>query len=216
MTMLEARLAIVEQLHAAELELARTEHALAAAALVRGKSHALGNAVQVARLASLQLQQRVPAELAELVADLLAATEQATAVLGDLMAAASADPPAGRAPLAPAVRAAAARVQPAIAAPLELGLELGDDVHARATDRELEALVLAMILDAGECSRVRLRVQPRTIAGKPYLQLLRSDDRRDGTVPPLVDALARHAGGEASAAPGRDGLELAIELPVAV
>jgi hypothetical protein len=213
-TMLAARLAIVEQLHAIELELTRESHARAAAALVRGKTHTLGNAVQIARLSALQLEQRVPAELKELVADLVTATEQATTVLGQLIAAANAEAPAAKAPIAPAVRAAAALIQPAAAAPVEVAIEIGDDVMARASADELEALALALLYDAVDGARVRLVVRPRTIAGKAHVQLLRCDDRRDGAVSPLVEALAIHAGGEASAAPGRDGLEIAVELPV--
>jgi hypothetical protein len=215
MTMLAARLAVVERLHAAELALAKSEHARAAAALVRSKSHALGNAVQIARLASLQLEKRAGADVQELVTDLVGATEQATTVLGELLAAANpADTPAS-APIVPAVRAALARIRDAIDPPIELACELPEDTLARATESELEALVLAALLAADSASRIRVAVRARDIAGKRYIQLLFCDDREDGAVPPLVEALAAHAGGEASLSPGRGGLELAIELPVA-
>jgi hypothetical protein len=213
--MLEARLAIVERLHAVELALSRAEHARAAAALVRGKSHALCNAVQIARLASLQLEKRTGPEVKELITDLVAATEQATAVLGELIAAGNAEPPFATAAVAPAVRAAVARARPATGATIELACELPDDMHARATASDLEALVLAALLDAAETSRIRVVVRARTISGKPYVQLLRSDDRHEGGVPHLVEVIAAHAGGEASASAGRHGLELAVELPAA-
>jgi len=209
-----ARLAVVERLHVVELALARAEHARAAAALVRGKVHALGNAIQVARLASLQLEQRCGAEVKELITDLVHATEQANVVLGELIQASHPEEPERAAEVAPAVRAAVRLAQPAIAAPIELAIELGDDVRARASETEIEALVLASLLDASDAPRVRLHVRARTIGGKPHVQVLRCDDRQAGELPALVDALAAHAGGEASIGAGRDGLELAIELPV--
>jgi len=100
-------------------------------------------------------------------------------------------------------------------------IELNDVVYCRlgtadlASAEQLHALVLAMLLDSTDASRIRLLVRARTIGGKHHVQLIRDDDRDEGEVPALVAALAAHAGGEASIAPGRDGMELAIELPVA-
>ena len=215
MTRDAARLAVVHKLHAVELELARAEHARAAAALVRGKVHALGNAIQVARLASLQLEQRCGADVKELIADLVHATEQANIVLSELIMASQPEDTEQVSAIAPVVRAAVRLGQPAIEAPIELAVELADDVRVRASDAELEALVLALALDAGDAARVRLHVRARTIGGKHHVQLVRWDDRADAALPALVDALATHAGGEASIGAGREGTELAIELPVA-
>lgn len=219
--MLELRLALVARVHRVELDVARDEHARAAAALVRRKTHELGNAIQIVRLSSVELERRSRApELAELVADIRTGSEAATNVLGDLLAAAA--PPARQAGAAivPVVRAALDRARPAIAARLELTAELGDDVRAFASDDELDALALAALLDADTAgaTRVSLALRARTIARKPFIQLLCIDDRRDpdtAATPALIDALAERAGGEASLSPGRDGLELAVELPVA-
>ncbi len=218
--MLERRLALIERLHRVELEVARDEHARAAAALVRRKAHELGNAVQIVRLSSLELERRVSApEVAELVADLRSGAEQAAGVLGDLLAAAA---PAARTQpgpaVAPAVRAVIEHARAALAARIDAAIELADDARTLATADELDALILCALLATDDATRVSIRVRARTIAGKPFAQLLWIDDRRDrdgATLPPLVVALAERANGEASLAPGRDGLELAVELPVA-
>jgi hypothetical protein len=216
--MLELRLALIARLHRVELEVARDEHARAAAALVRRKTHELGNAVQIVQLSALELERRVSAtEIAELVADLRGGAEQAASALGELLAAAA---PAMRTlpgpPVAPSVRAAIDEARGALAAHIEASIELADDVRTRATADELTALVVAALLATDDATRVSIVVRPRTIAGKPYAQLLWIDDRRDrdeAVLPPLLAAIAERAGGEASLSPGRDGLELAIELP---
>src|SRR5512141_2514277 len=74
---LQARIALLERVHRVELELTRVEHAHAAAAFVRGRSHELGNQVQIAHLAS-------PDE-AELIRDLVTAAEAAKIVLAELV-----------------------------------------------------------------------------------------------------------------------------------
>jgi hypothetical protein len=65
------------------------------------------------------------------------------------------------------------------------------------------------------------------ISGKRWVEILRIDDRQqfnDGELAQMFEACsllhvvvtaAKQAGGEASLAPGRGGLELAVELPVA-
>jgi hypothetical protein len=216
--MLERRLALIARLHRVELEVARDEHARTAAALVRRKTHELGNAVQIVQLASLELERRVSAtEIAELVADLRGGAEHAARALGELLAAAV---PATRMqlgpPVAQALRDAIEEARGALAAHVDASIELAEDVRTRATGDELAALVFAALLATDDATRVSIVVRARTIAGKPYAQLLWIDDRRardEVVLPPLVAALAERAGGEASLSPGRDGLELAIELP---
>lgn len=212
---LRARLACVEHLHALDLELARAEHARVAAKLVGAKAHSLGNAMQIARLASLQLETTRTPEQAELIEELVRATDHATQLLAELFAAAGEAGADDSAQVAPAVRAAVARVQPALAVSVELACDLSDDIAAFATAAQLEGLVLAALFDAHDCARVELRCRTRKIGGRPFVQIVRVDDREDAQMPRLVEALAELARGEASIGAGRDGSELAIELPEA-
>src|SRR5438445_9638617 len=94
--MLAQRLDLVDRVRRVEREVARDEHARAAAALLRGKAHDLGNLVQVIRIASIEIEKRADERIAELVADLRLAAEQATAVLAALVEVAR--PGAPRAP----------------------------------------------------------------------------------------------------------------------
>ena len=212
--MLAARLALVERVHRVELAIARVEDARAAAiAIVRGKTHQLGNAVQIVQLASQELARRITdGETAELVRDLREGADLAQQVLGELLAAAApGERVAAGAPVAPAVRHAVEAARAAVASRLDLACDLADDVRTFASEDELAALVFAAVLDAADAhaTHVSLTLRARTIAGKPFVQLLCADDRRtDAALPPVIDAIARAASGEAS----RDARELAIEL----
>jgi hypothetical protein len=228
--MLEARLRLIDRIRRVEHALARDEQANQAAALMRGRSHDLGNHIQILKLASLELERRAAerADLVELTTDMRRAAEQATALLADMFAAAR---PAERTEVGPVVthtvRAAVDLARPAFAGTVELRIDLDDTVHTYSTAEELETIVLAAMLDVVHASRVAVIVRERVIQGKRWVEILRVDDRQqwsDGELAHMfephsllhvVAAAAKQAGGEASLAPGRGGLELAIELPVA-
>ena len=124
-------------------------------------------------------------------------------------------------------RAAVDLARPAFASIVELRIDLDDTVHTHSTAEELEVIVLAAMLDAVHANRIAVVVRERVIQGKRWVEILRVDDRQqfgDGELAHMfephsllhvVATAARQAGGEASLAPGRGGLELAIELPVA-
>lgn len=228
--MLETRLALIDRIRRVELGLAREEQAREAARLLRGRSHDLGNAIQIVRLASIEIEKRGGAAIGDLTVDLRNAAEQATTVLGELMAAAR--PEVRDQPgiaVAPVVRAAAELARPAIAAPLELRVELADVAQARCAADELEAIVIVALLDAADATKVGLQLRARAIEGKPWIELLRIDDRQHGpdadyaeAFEPfagrgpglhLVRVLAERSGGEASLSAGRTGLELVVALP---
>ena len=225
--MLQTRLGLIGRIRAVELDLAREEHARAATLLLRGRSHDLGNLVQIVRLAAIEIERRAPSELLELVRDLRNAAEQATAVLGDLLAAARPEERAqAGAAVAPAVRDAARLAQPAIAASVDLKVELSDTARTRATAAELEAIVIAAVIDADAAGKLTLVLRERQIQGAAWIELLRIDDRNrvdeidaarafePFSMLQFVKGVVDRVGGEVSLAPGRGGLELAIALPL--
>jgi hypothetical protein len=238
---LHVRLELLGWLRAVELGLVRGEAARAAAGeLVRGRTHELGNQVQILRLASMELERRAPADQQELIGDLRAAGEAANTVLVDLLATARMPERAMIGdPVADVVRRAVERVRPAFTQPLDVRIDLGDEVRTRATADELQAAVIAALLDATDpaawylptveartaviATRIRLWVRQRTVEKRPYVELLVIADRPYQPVamllePPgplyVVRLAAQAAGGDASISEGREGVELAIELPV--
>jgi hypothetical protein len=228
--MLETQLRLIERIRRVEHALARDEQAKVAAALMKGRSHDLGNLVQIVKLSALELERRAQsrADLVELTTDMRRAAEQASAVLAEMFAAAR---PPERSEVGPvvthAVRAAVDSARPAFAGLVELRIDLDDTVHTYSTAEELEAIVLASMLDAVHANRVSIIVRERVIQGKRWVEILRDDDRQlaDGELAHMFEphsllhivvTAAKQAGGEASLAPGRTGLELAIELPVAI
>lgn len=229
--MLEARLGLIERIRREEHALALHEQARVAAALMKGRSHDLGNMVQIVKLSALEIARRLPqtdADIQELVTDLTHAAEQATAVLAEMFAAAR---PSDRTlvgpPVAQSARAAVDLARPAIASSIELRIDLAESVQTYASAEELEALVLAALLDAHQAVRILLLVRERTIQNKRWVELVRIDDRHhlpDGELAHMfephsllhvVAGVAKAAGGEVSLSPGRTGLELAVELPTA-
>ncbi len=228
--MLEARLGLLERVHRVEFALARDEQARVATALMRGRSHDLGNMVQIVKLSALELARRVPqGDVAELVGDMSDAADKASRILGEMY---EATRPAERAligpPAAQILRGAVELARPAVASTVELRIELGEAVATYATGEELEALALAAILDAHQAVRITLLLRERTLQGKRWIELIRFDDRHplhDGELAHMfephsllhvVAGVAKQADGEVSLSPGRTGLELAVELPVAV
>jgi nitrogen-specific signal transduction histidine kinase len=226
--MLDARLELIDRVRRIEHLLARGEQARIARELMRGFSHELGNQVQILSLCAQELGRRAPQELQELIDDMTKAAQQATGTLAQMVATAR---PSDREIVGPdaasAVRAAVDLARPAIASTIELHIDLADSVPTYATSEELEALVLASLLDAAPANRMHLLLRERVIQNKRWVELLRIDDRHhllEGdfahmfephSLLHVVAGVARLAGGEASLAPGRGGLELAVELPVA-
>jgi hypothetical protein len=228
--MLQARLGLIDRVRRIEHVLARGEQARIAAQLMKGFSHELGNQVQIVKLAALELARRVEshADVGELIADMTASAETASGILMSMFAAARPEERLIVGPaVANAVRAAVDLARPAVAADIDLRIELGDGVQTYAPADELEALVLAAVLDAGTANRISVLLRERTIQSKRWVELLRLDDRHhlaDGdyahmfephSLLHVVAGVAKLAGGDASLAPGRGGLELAVELPVA-
>ena len=228
--MLEARLRLIDRIRRVEHQLARDEQAKIAAALMRGRSHDLGNHIQIVKLSSLELERRAQdrADLSELTTDMRQAAEQASALLAEMFAAARSPERSVVGPVVThTVRAAVDFARPAFAGIMELRIDLDDTVHTHATAEELEAIVLASILDAIHANRMTIVVRERVIQGKRWVEILRIDDRQqfgDGELAHMfephsllhvVATAAKQAGGEACLSPGRGGLELAIELAVA-
>ena len=233
--MLEARLRLIDRIRRVEHALARDEQAKIAAALMKGRSHDLGNLVQIVKLSAVELENRAKqhADIMELVTDLKQAAEQATVLLADMFAAAR---PVDRTEPGPVVthtvRAAVDLARPALAGDIELRIDLDDTVHTYATAEELEAMIIAALLDATSCTRVTIVARERVIQGKRWVEITRVDDRHasssswaDGELAEMFEATsllhvvasaAKQANGEVSLSPGRVGMELAIELPVAV
>lgn len=233
--MLAARLALYERIRTVEHALAHAEQARAAGALMRERSHELGNAIQIVKLGALELARRLAGdpEVSELLPDITAAADQATRVLADMVAATR---PVERAQLGAVishtVRAAIEVARPAFLSQIELRVELDDTVHSYCTTEELETIVFAATLEAAGpprttsgATRMTFVVRERQIQGKRWVELLRIDDRQmhdgdyahmfeQGSLLKLVADCAKACGGEASLAPGRAGLELAVELPV--
>jgi hypothetical protein len=231
--MLEARLRLMERIRRVEHTLAREEQAKIAAALMKGRSHDLGNLIQIVKLSALELERRAQkredhGDLTELTTDMRHAAEQATALLAQMVAAAR---PAERSVIGPVVthtiRAAVDLARPAFAGTVELRIDLDDTVHTHNTNEELEAMILAAMLDAVHATRIAILVRERVVQSRRWVEILRIDDRQqfnDGELAQMfepssllhtVTSVAKQAGGEVSLAPGRGGLELAIELPVA-
>jgi hypothetical protein len=124
------------------------------------------------------------------------------------------------------VRAAVEVVRPALVTPIDLRIDIDDTVHTYCTSEELEAIVIAGALDALGATKITFVVRERLIQNKRWVELLRFDDRQlhDGDYASMfeecsllrvVAGAAKEGGGEASLSPGRGGLELAVELPVA-
>lgn len=229
--MLEARLQLVELIRRVEHTLARDEQAKIAAELMKGRSHDLGNLIQIMKLSAVELERRAKdrPELVELTTDIRQSAEQASAVLGRMFAAARTDERTEAGPVVThTVRAAVDAVRPALASTIELRIDLDDTVHTYSTAEEIEAMVVAAMLDASTAMRMTIVVRERVVQGKRWVELLRSDDRAhlvDGELAHMfephsllhvVTGVAKQAGGEVSLAPGRGGLELAIELPIAL
>lgn len=230
--MLETRLRLLERIRRVEHTLAREEQAKIATQLMKGRSHDLGNLMQIVKLSALELERRAQsderADLVELTTDMRAAAEQATGVLADMFAAAR---PEERTLVGPVVthtlRAAVELARPAFAGTIELRIDLDDTVHTYSSAEELEAMIVASILDAVHATRLSIIARERVIQSKRWVEILRIDDRQqfgDGELAHMfepssllhtVASAAKEARGEVSLAPGRGGLELAIELPVA-
>jgi hypothetical protein len=228
--MLQARLGLIDRIRRVEYALARDEQAQIAASLMRGRSHELGNMVQIVKLSALEVARRVSRDdITELVTDMSQAADTSTKILADMVNAARPGDRAGVGPVvAQTVRAAVDLARPALSSSIELRVDLAADVMSYATGEELEALVLAALLDAQQAVSITLLLRERTLQGKRWLELSRFDDRHslhDGDLAHMfephsllhvVAGVAKQAGGEVSLSPGRRGLELAVEIPIAV
>ncbi|HEX4450434.1 MAG TPA: hypothetical protein VH143_06155, partial [Kofleriaceae bacterium] len=201
--MLAERLALIERIRAAEHKLAGVDRSRTAA-LIGSHVHDLGNAIQVVELASLELARRAGDDAPSQLVDLRGASGKATAALAAMLAATAIARRVAIGPaVAPVIQAAVALARPAIAAPIELELELIDGAQSRLDASELEAIVLACALDVADAPRLAFLLRERTIERERWIELVRIDPA--GTLvldiaPPswlaVVAALARVVGGE--------------------
>jgi hypothetical protein len=241
MTKINERLALVERQRRFEWELARDVHSRAAAHFVAGKTHDLLNLVQIVQLASLELSRRCGGEAAEFIADLIKAAEDAKHQLAELMAVARPDEViVTGAPVGAAITSAVDTVRQASTIAVDLHLTVEPGVTTRCSASELEHLIYGLTLDAaadaapapaggdaagaaaGEPSAtpnpIELFVRQRTIAGKPWLEIVRGArvglegehfDLR------AVEAIAIKNGGELGRSERRGGgTELTVALPL--
>ena len=214
------RLALIQRIHEVEVVLARDQHAATAAQLMRGRSHELGNQVQVLKLASMEIERRATAEQAELIRDMRTAADQAAIVLDDMMAATRPPERTTIGPaFAPTVRLSIEAARGAITSVVEVRSELGDAPVTRATAEELSAIMFASLLDAEDAKSITFMLRERQINKKPWVELLRFDSRDGADAESsrylhFLEAAVRPGGGEASLSPGRHGLELAIAFPI--
>ena len=214
------RLALIQRIHEVEVVLAREQHAATAAQLMRGRSHELGNQVQILKLASMEIERRATPDQAELLRDMRAAADQAVIVLDDMMAATRPPDRTTTGPaFAPAVRLSIEAARGVITAAVEVRSELGDAAVTRATAEELSAIVFASLLDAEDAKSITFMLRERHINKKPWVELLRFDSREGADAEHsrylhFLEVAVRPGGGEASLSPGRHGLELAIAFPI--
>ncbi len=219
--MLAERLALIERIRAAEHRLAEADRSRTAA-LIGSHVHALGNAIQVVELASVELARRAGADAPSQLVDLRGASVKASEALAAMLAAtAIARRAAMGPPVAPIIRAAVELARPAIAAPIELELELEGGAQSRLDAEELEAIVLACALDVADAPRLAFLLRERTIERDRWIELVRIDPV--GTLeldiaPPswlaVVAVLAKLVGGELTLSAGRRGRELVLAWPL--
>ncbi len=217
----DARLALSLRQRRFEWALARDEHARTAARLVAGKTHDLLNVLQIVRLVADELDRRCEARTGELARDLRRAAGDAHRSLLELTAAARpAEASVRGAPVGPAVAAAVASLEGAVA--LEARIDAPPDAATRCTAEELEHLVIGLVLDAADARRpedrpIALAVREREIDRAPWIELVRgceaapAGDRFELRV---VEAIAQRAGGELASSERRGGgEELIVALP---
>jgi hypothetical protein len=219
MTKTDARLALAQRQRRFEWELAREEQTRAAARFVAGRTHDLLNMVQIAKLASLQLETMCSAQGKEFIDDLLKAAEDAEVQLGELMAVARPDVVIERgAPVGAAIDAALTRLRDAIE--VDIHLATSPDTRTRLSAHELEHLLIGLALDVidGEAGRIELFVRERAIDGKPWIEVVRATSKlpaNDTFELRAVTAIANKAGGELATSDRRGGgSELIVSLPI--
>ncbi len=212
----QARLALVQRQRRFEWALAREEHGRAASRLVAGKTHDLLNLVQIVQLATYELGRRGGAAIQEFVDDLTRAAADATTSLRALMEAARPETAVAR---GPAVHAVLARTLDALRAAVVIDAQLAlARTTTTALDEEaLAHLLVGLALDAADAPRIELLVHDRTIAGAPWLELVRGTDvpaAGDGFELRTVELLAHRIGGEVARSDRRGGgAALVVALP---
>src|SRR5262249_48927701 len=143
---LTARLALVERQRRFEWNLARDVQAKAAAALLKGRTHALLNLIQVIDLATHELERRCDGDALELVRDLKKTAEATKVELAELVALATPAERARGTNVAVSVRAAIEAVRP-VAPELVVTVRLPIDTTTALGDEELQQLVFGLVLD---------------------------------------------------------------------
>jgi signal transduction histidine kinase len=195
-----------------EWELARDAQATAAAKLVSGKTHDLLNLVQIVQLATAELQRRTAASGQEFIDDLNRAAVDALGSLRELMEVARPDLPIVRgASVSGAIAGAIETIRPFVT--VDIRMTIASEVLTRCTYADLEHLVIGLALD-GDVPRIDLTVRERTIAGKPWVEILRGVLAGEtGFELRVVEAIAVRAGGELSVSDAPGGLEVVVALP---
>lgn len=228
MTKTSERLALVERQRRFEWRLAREVQAQTAAWFVAGKTHDLLNLIQIVQLASLELARRCSADVAEFIADLRKAAEDAQHQLAELMAVARPEEiVVPGAPVGAAITAAVETVRAASTIAVDLHLAVLPELTTRCSAEELAHVIYGLTLDAataeaeaaGEASNaIELFVRERTIEGKPWLEIVRGarvELAGEHFDLQAVEAIAIKNGGELAHSDRRGGgSELVVALPV--
>ncbi|MEO8704608.1 MAG: hypothetical protein ABI867_31425 [Kofleriaceae bacterium] len=218
MTRTEARLVLAQRQRRFEWELARDEQTRAAARMVAGRTHDLLNLIQIVQLATLQLDTMCGSDGKEFIDDLLRAADDSQRSMTELMEAARPEVAITRGdPVGAAVDAALATLRPALA--VDIHLALSADTCTRCSARELEHLLIGLVLDVcDEVDHIELFVRERRIGDHPWIEIVRSTDHApegDRFELRAVTAIAERAGGELATSERRGGgAELVVALPV--
>src|SRR5689334_10948513 len=84
----ELQLALIDRIRVVERALGHADQAQIVTDLIRGHTHALGNHIQIVKLAAVELERRATPQQADLIRDLRLAADHAAHALSALLAAA--------------------------------------------------------------------------------------------------------------------------------
>jgi hypothetical protein len=210
-----ALLALVQRQRRFEWELARDEQARVAGQLVAGRTHDLLNLIQIVELAVFRLQHEGLGN-DESLAELTRASQSAATELQAMMDVARPEVVIARgAPVATAVTGIVDALREV--ATFELHVDVASDTATRCATKDLEHLLIGLVLDAID-QRMALTIRERRIEGKPYVEIVRAtavEPPSDGHELRTVTAIVTRNGGEVATSERRGGgVELIVALPV--
>jgi hypothetical protein len=210
-----ALFALIQRQRRFEWGLARDEQSRVAGRLVAGRTHDLLNLIQIVELAVFRLRHDGLGDH-ESLDELSRTSKSASAQLHAMMAVARPEPVITRgAPVAATVMNLIATLREV--ASIEVHVDVSTDTATRCTARELEHLLIGLVLDAVD-QRLVLTVRERDIEGKAFVEIVRGaavDPDNDGHELLAVTALATRNGGEiATSERSGGGTELIVSLPI--